>query len=170
MLRKMFEHFCHAKMFWWGQTFFLHFFNQIAYTQKIARWYMYIQGISKPNEKQKMRAVSIGFLLHTLFKASCNFFLPVTKGNKSYKNPSTSIDCFYGPVFWPHAQPTARLVGQSLQQDVTFLGLQCWKTQAVDVTWKSGFTHSVDAKTIFPSLNSWNYIEFQDNIKVMATF
>ncbi len=49
------------------------FFNQIANTQKIAGWYkVYIQGISKPNEKQKMRAVSIGFLLHTLFKASCN--------------------------------------------------------------------------------------------------
>ncbi len=29
---------------------------------------------------------------------------------------------------------------------------------------------TVDAKTIFPSLNSQNYIEFQDNIKVMATF
>jgi hypothetical protein len=28
----------------------------------------------------------------------------------------------------------------------------------------------VDAKTIFPSLNSRNYIEFRDNIKVMATF
>jgi hypothetical protein len=28
----------------------------------------------------------------------------------------------------------------------------------------------VDAKTIFPTLNSQNYIEFQDNIKVMATF
>jgi hypothetical protein len=29
---------------------------------------------------------------------------------------------------------------------------------------------SVDAKTIFPSLNSRNYIEFRDNIKVMVTF
>ncbi len=29
---------------------------------------------------------------------------------------------------------------------------------------------TVDAKTIFPKLNSQNYIEFQDNIKVMATF
>ncbi len=29
---------------------------------------------------------------------------------------------------------------------------------------------SVDAKTIFPTLNSRNYIEFRDNIKVMATF
>ena len=28
----------------------------------------------------------------------------------------------------------------------------------------------VEAKTIFPTLNSQNYIEFQDNIKVMATF
>jgi hypothetical protein len=28
----------------------------------------------------------------------------------------------------------------------------------------------VDAKTISPSLNSQNYIEFRDNIKVMATF
>ena len=72
--------------------FFNIFFNQIANTQKIAGWYkVYIQSISKPNEKQKMRAVSISFLLHTLFKASCNFFLLVTKGNKSYKNPSTSM-------------------------------------------------------------------------------
>ncbi len=29
---------------------------------------------------------------------------------------------------------------------------------------------SVEAKAIFPTLNSQNYIEFQDNIKVMATF
>ncbi len=29
---------------------------------------------------------------------------------------------------------------------------------------------TVDAKTIFPSLNSRNYIEFRDNIKVIATF
>ncbi len=29
---------------------------------------------------------------------------------------------------------------------------------------------SVEAKTIFPTLNSQNYIEFRDNIKVMATF
>jgi hypothetical protein len=55
--------------------FFNFFFNQIANTQKSAGWYkVYIQGISEPNEKQKMRAVSIVFLLHTLFKASCNFF------------------------------------------------------------------------------------------------
>jgi hypothetical protein len=34
------------------------FFDQIANTQKIARGYkVYIRGISKPNEKQKMRAV-----------------------------------------------------------------------------------------------------------------
>ena len=55
-----------------------HFFqswNEIANIQKIAGWYrVYTQGISEPNEKQKMRAVSISFLLHTLFKASCNFF------------------------------------------------------------------------------------------------
>jgi hypothetical protein len=31
-------------------------------------------------------------------------------------------------------------------------------------------TTTVDAETIFPSLNSQNYIEFRDNIKVMATF
>ncbi len=38
---------------------------------------------------------------------------------------------------------------------------------------RQGIRHnlpSVDAKTIFPTLNSRNYIEFQDNIKVMATF
>jgi hypothetical protein len=59
--------------------FFYIFFNQIENTQKIAGWYkVYIQGISESNEKQKMRAVSIDFLLHTLFKASCNFFLLVT--------------------------------------------------------------------------------------------
>ncbi len=35
--------------------------NEIANTQKIVGWYkVYIQGISKPNEKQKTRAVSIG--------------------------------------------------------------------------------------------------------------
>jgi hypothetical protein len=34
--------------------------NEIANTQKIAGWYkVYIQGISKPNEKQKKRAVRI---------------------------------------------------------------------------------------------------------------
>ncbi len=27
VFRKMFEHFCHAKMFRWGQTFFLTFFS-----------------------------------------------------------------------------------------------------------------------------------------------
>jgi hypothetical protein len=70
------------------EHFFKIFFNQIANTQKIAGWYkVYIQGISEPNEKQKMRAVSVSFLLHTLFKASCNFFLLVTKGTESYKNP-----------------------------------------------------------------------------------
>jgi hypothetical protein len=61
MFRKMFEHFCNAKMFRWGRTFFSEHFqswNEIANTQKIAGWYkVYIQGISKPNEKQKMKAV-----------------------------------------------------------------------------------------------------------------
>jgi hypothetical protein len=32
------------------------------------------------------------------------------------------------------------------------------------------FHQTVEAKTIFSSLNSQNYIEFRDNIKVMATF
>ncbi len=55
--------------------------------------------------------------------------------------------------------PTARLVRQSLWQDVTVLGLQCWNTQAVDVTWKRGFyaqtaplTPSV-SKILFPRLS-----------------
>jgi hypothetical protein len=35
--------------------------NEIANTQKIAGWYnVYIRGISKPNKKQKKRAVRIG--------------------------------------------------------------------------------------------------------------
>jgi hypothetical protein len=55
---------------------FFQLWNEITNTQKIAGLYeVYIQGISKPNEKQKMRAVIIGFLLHdTLSKTSCNFF------------------------------------------------------------------------------------------------
>jgi hypothetical protein len=77
-----------------GTNFFFTFFSiesQIPKRLPGGKYKVYIQGISEPNEKQKMRAVSIGFLLHTLFKASCNFFLLVTKGNKSYKNPSTSV-------------------------------------------------------------------------------
>jgi hypothetical protein len=46
-----------------NEHFTEHFFqswNEIANFQKIARWYkVYIQGNSKPNEKQKMRAVNI---------------------------------------------------------------------------------------------------------------
>jgi hypothetical protein len=45
------------------EHFYEHYFqswNEIENTQQIAGWYkVYIQGISKPNEKQKMRAVSI---------------------------------------------------------------------------------------------------------------
>ncbi len=41
--------------------------------------------------------------------------------------------------FLTASSPTARLVRQTLWQDVTFLRLQCWKAQAVDVTVKRGF-------------------------------
>ncbi len=97
--------------------FFIIVFNQIANTQKIAGWYkVYIQGISKPNEKQKMKAVSIGFLLHTLFKASCNFFLLVTKGNKSYKNPSTSFTCWHALFTCRHANTRCNSVDSGIIQ------------------------------------------------------
>ncbi len=50
MFRKMFEHFCHAKISHGDEYFAEHFFqswNEITNTQKIAGWYkVYIQGIS----------------------------------------------------------------------------------------------------------------------------
>ncbi len=48
----------------------------------------------------------------------------------------------------------------------------CWQRQCSGAmaTATVAVAVAVDAKTIFPKLNSQNYIEFRDNIKVMATF
>ncbi len=58
------------------------------------------------------------------------------------------------------------------ERDEARVGRDAAKTELARTRARDGglTLKGVEAKTIFPTLNSRNYIEFRDNIKAMATF